>query len=144
MQVGAAPEAPEKPPVIDSTLPATLHPLAVLVGCLLMGGIFVQAGIDHFRRFDAVSAMLRSRNWPFPGPVLALASAFQIAAGLGLALGVQRPLAALGLAVFTVVASVTLVDFWRHTGPERESQRAIFLVNCGLTGGLLLAAGLGI
>lgn len=127
----------------DPTLSATVHPLAILVGCFLMGGIFVQAGIDHFRRFDAVKGMLRSRNWPFPGAMLALASAFQIAAGLGLAFGVQRPLAALGLAVFTVVASVTLVDFWRHTGAERESLRAIFLVNCGLTGGLVLAAGLG-
>lgn len=62
MQVFAVPEAPEKPPAIDSTLPATPHALAVPVGCLLMRDLFGQAGIDHFRRSDAVSAMFRPRN----------------------------------------------------------------------------------
>ena len=63
-----------------------------------------------------------------------------VAWGLGLAFGLLRPWAALGLAGFTVMASLTLLDFWRATGPERAAKRGQFLVNAGLLGGLLLAA----
>lgn len=119
----------------------TLAPLAAALGYLLMGGIFVFAGVDHARRFGAVRAMLAGRGWPAPTAMLALGSAFELVAGLGLALGVARAAAAFGLAAFTVVASVTLLDFWRFQGPEREGMRSGIIVNVGLVGGLLLAGG---
>ena len=52
------------------------------LGYLLLGGLFVSAGFDHFRRFPAVEAMLAGRGWPAPRALLAAASAFQIVAGL--------------------------------------------------------------
>ncbi len=114
---------------------------AIGLGYLLLGGLFVFAGLDHFARFRAVAGMLVARGWPQPEALLALASAFQIAAGLGLALGVMRPWAALGLAAFTIAASLLLLDFWRFQGPERAGLRSAFTVNFGLVGGLLLAYG---
>lgn len=116
--------------------------LATGLGYLLLGAPFVWAGIDHFRRFAAVRAMLVARRWPAPGALLAAASAFEIVAGLGLALGVARPPAALLLAGFTMAASLLLLDFWRFEGPEREAMRAGFSVNVGLVGGLLIAFGM--
>ena len=115
-------------------------PILAAAGYLLMGGVFVFAAFDHIRQFAAVRGLLAGRGWPFPGPVLAAASLFQLVAGLGLAFGLLRPWAALGLAGFTVMASLTLLDFWRATGPERAAKRGQFLVNAGLLGGLLLAA----
>lgn len=114
--------------------------LAIVLGHLLLGGLFVFAGFDHFLRFEAVSGMLAQRGWTRPGPMLAVASVFQVV-GLGLALGVLRPWAALGLAAFTIAASLTLLDFWRFRGPQREGMRSGFLVNVGLLGGLILAFG---
>lgn len=115
--------------------------LAIVLGHLLLGGLFVFAGFDHFLRFEAVSGMLAQRGWTRPGPMLAAASVFQVVAGLGLALGVLRPWAALGLAAFTIAASLTLLDFWRFQGQQREGMRSGFLVNVGLLGGLILAFG---
>jgi len=115
-------------------------PILAAAGYLLMGGIFVFAAVDHVRQFAAVRGLLAGRGWPFPGPVLAAASLFQLVAGLCLAFGILRPWAALGLAGFTVMASLTLLDFWRATGPDRVGKRGQFLVNTGLLGGLLLAA----
>lgn len=115
--------------------------LAIVLGHLLLGGLFVFAGFDHFLRFEAVSGMLAQRGWTRPRPMLAVASVFQVVAGLGLALGVLRPWAALGLAAFTVAASLTLLDFWRFQGQQREGMRSGFLVNVGLLGGLILAFG---
>lgn len=124
-----------------ATMPASADPLAMTLGYLLMGAIFVFAGFDHLRRFQTVKALLVQRGWPSPGPILVLASVFQIVAGLGLALDVLRPWAALGLAAFTVAASVTLLDFWGAQGPARDGMRSGFVVNVGLLGGLLLAFG---
>jgi putative oxidoreductase len=115
--------------------------LAIVLGHLLLGGLFVFAGFDHFLRFEVVSGMLAQRGWTRPRPMLAVASVFQVVAGLGLALGVLRPWAALGLAAFTIAASLTLLDFWRFRGPQREGMRSGFLVNVGLLGGLILAFG---
>lgn len=74
-----------------------------------------------------------------PGGLLAAASIFEFAAGLCLALGVARAWAALGLAAFTVAATLQFLDFWRFRGPEREGMRSGFLVNVGLVGDLPLA-----
>jgi putative oxidoreductase len=111
------------------------------LGYLLLGGVFVFAGIDHFLRFEAVRRMLADRSWPRPGAVLAVASVFQIVAGLCLALGLLRPWAALGLAAFTVAATLLLLDFWKFQGPPRDGMRSGFTVNVALVGGLLLAFG---
>lgn len=116
--------------------PATV---AASIGYLLMGGVFVFAGVDHARRFVQVRGMLARRGWPAPGALLVAGSLLEFAAGLGLAFGIARAVSALALAAFTVVASFLLLDFWRFTGPEREGMRSGFLVNIGLVGGLILA-----
>jgi putative oxidoreductase len=115
--------------------------VAAGLGFLLLGGLFVWAGIDHFRRFAAIRSMLVGRGWPQAGALLTAASIYQIAAGLGLVLDVLRPLAALGLAGFTVAASLLLLNFWHFEGEEREALRSGFGVNVGLLGGLLVAFG---
>ena len=125
--------------MIPELAPPGAGPLFMALGYLLMGGLFAFSGIDHTFRFATVRSMLAGRGWPMPGALLAAASVFEFAAGLGLALGVARAWAALGLAAFTVAASLMLLDFWRFEGPEREGMRSGFLVNVGLVGGLLLA-----
>lgn len=115
----------------------------VTLGCLLVGGLFVFAGADHFRRFALVRGMLAARGWTRPGLWLALGSAFEAVAGLCVMFGVLRAPAAFGLGVFVVVASVRLLDFWRFQGPEREGMRAGFMTNWAVLGGLLLAAAAG-
>ena len=117
---------------------------ATWLGYLLLGGVFVWAGIDHFLRFAVVRKMLEDRNWPSPGPALTVASLFQIVAGLCLIAGVLRPWAALALAAFTVAATLLLLDFWNFEGPPREGMRSGFTVNVALVGGLLLAFGQGV
>lgn len=115
--------------------------LAILLGYLLLGGVFVFAGVDHFRRFEKVSAMLADRGWPRARAILAATSVLQILGGLGLALDVLRPACALGLAAFTAAVSFALLDFWRFEGEQREGMRSTFVVNTAVFGGLLLAFG---
>jgi len=71
--------------------------------------------------------------------LLAIASTLEIVAGLCLGAGIARPYAAAFLIVFTAVASVLMLNFWRHSGLERASLRSAFLVNIAVIGGLILA-----
>ena len=110
------------------------------LGCLLLGGVFVWAGMDHFLRFKSVAGQLAERGFPAPAPLLAAGSVVEVVAGLCLALGIARPIAAVALVAFTIAASVLALNFWRYTGPERDGLRSAFIINIAVVGGLLVAA----
>ncbi|WP_274425026.1 DoxX family membrane protein [Chelativorans sp. YIM 93263] len=107
------------------------------VGLIMLGGVFVCAGIEHFLRFRQIAAQL---PFPYPRLMLAAGSALEIVAGLCLAVGVGRPYAALALIAFTIAASLMMLNFWSYSGPERQSIRSAFTINIAVVGGLLLAA----
>ena len=109
------------------------------IGCILLGGVFVWAGIDHFLRFKEVVQQLGERGFPAPAPLLAAGSAVEAIAGLCLALGIERPFAAAALIAFTIAASVLALNFWRYSGPEREGMRSAFIINIAVIGGLIVA-----
>lgn len=114
--------------------------LAVLVGRILLGGVFVVAGLRHLMIVPMLTIAVAARGVPFPRTVLLAGTGFQIVAGLALVLGFCVTWAALGLILFTVVASVLLVNFWDKEGEERIALTNAFQTNIGLIGGLMLAA----
>ena len=109
------------------------------IGALLIGGVFVFAGIEHFLKFSAMRDYLASRKFPAPVFMLAAGSALEIVAGLMLALGLAAPLAAGALVVFTLATNVMLLRFWGCEEPERKVLRNAFLINVAVVGGLLVA-----
>ncbi|UCI06594.1 DoxX family protein [Mesorhizobium sp. B1-1-8] len=108
-------------------------------GALLIGGVFVFAGIEHFVRFKAMCDYLASRKFPAPRLVLAAGSAIEIIAGAMLALGIAMAFAAGALVVFTLATNLMLLRFWASEEPERQVLRNAFLINFAVVGGLLLA-----
>jgi putative oxidoreductase len=114
--------------------------LVVLVGRILLGGVFVVAGLRHLMIVPMLTIAVAARAVPFPRTVLLAGTGFQIVAGLALVLGFCVTWAALGLILFTVVASVLLVNFWDKEGEERIALTNAFQTNIGLIGGLMLAA----
>jgi putative oxidoreductase len=106
-----------------------------------LGGLFVAGGIKHFFIMPAVIEMMKTRGVPFPRLVLITGSAFQLVCGLLFVLGISVPLAAAGLIIFTIAASIMLLNFWDlEPGPAREGIMNAFLTNIALIGGLLIAA----
>ena len=108
--------------------------LIVLAGRILLGGVFVVAGLRHLMIVPV----------PFPRAVMLAGTGFQIVAGLSLMHGFFIAWAALGLILFTIVASVLLVNFWDKQGEERIALSNVFQTNIGLIGGLMLAAAQGL
>ena len=117
--------------------------LIVLAGRILLGGMFVVAGLRHLMIVPVLSVAVATRGVPFPRAILLAGTAFQIGAGLALVLGFFTSWAALGLILFTIVASVLLVNFWDKEGEERIALTNAFQTNIGLIGGLMISAAQG-
>ncbi|MPZ30538.1 MAG: DoxX family membrane protein [Rhodospirillales bacterium] len=116
--------------------------LVVVAGRILLGGMFVVAGLRHLLIVPVLTVAVAARGVPFPCATLLAGTGFQIVAGLALVLGFFVTWASLGLILFTVVASVLLVNFWDKEGEDRIAFANAFQTNIGLVGGLLLAAAL--
>ena len=69
--------------------------------------------------------------------VLITGSVYEVAFGVLLALSVTVSLAALALVVFTILATVMMVNFWDKPEPERGALFGIFMSNLAIVGGLL-------
>lgn len=112
-----------------------------ILGRLLLGGLYVAGGIKHFFTMPAVIEVMKARDVPMPKLVLISGSVFQLVCGLLFVLGISVPLAATGLIIFTIAASIMLLNFWNmEPGPAREGMMNGFLCNIALIGGLLIAA----
>ena len=110
-----------------------------VLGALLIGGVFVFAGVEHFVKFGAMRDYLAAQKFPAPALMLAAGSAVEVVGGLLLAIGLARPFAAGALVLFTLATNVMLLRFWASAEPERQVLRNAFLINIAVIGGLLLA-----
>jgi len=114
--------------------------LLLIVGRVLLGGMFVVGGLRHFFIYPEIIAAMRARGVPAPAMALMAGTALQIAGGTCLALGVLVTPAAFGLIAFTVAASIMMLNFWDMEGTARENARNNFQSNVAIVGGLLIAA----
>ena len=118
--------------------------LIILAGRILIGGMFVVAGLRHLLIVPALTTLVGARGVPFPGAVLLAGTGLQIVAGLALMLGFFATLASLALILFTIVASGLLLNFWDKQGEERIGLTNAFQSNFAIIGGLLLTAAQGL
>ncbi len=107
---------------------------------VLMGSLFVIGGLHHLPIFGALSRQLAQRGVPLPRLALGLSTAWQIVLGVLLMAGLWVTWAALGLIVFTAIASWLLLNFWSMEGHARDGVMNEFLTNVAVIGGLLYAA----
>lgn len=103
-----------------------------LVGRVLIGGMFLMAGVQ--KAFDLVgtAGYIESVGLPLPTVLAVLAAIVEVVAGLGLVLGYKARHSALILAVFTLLASVFF-----HMNFSQQVQIAMFTKNFAIIGGLL-------
>jgi putative oxidoreductase len=114
---------------------------ALITGRVLLGGVFVRGGLTHFPALAPMSEAMRARGVPLARTTLIVGTLWQIVFGVLLMIGVFPALAALALALFLVLATIMMLNFWDHPpGPEREALVRGFASNVAILGGLLIAA----
>jgi putative oxidoreductase len=111
-----------------------------VVGRIGLGSLFVLGAVHHYQEFGPIAQQMADRRVPLPRATLVVGSVFQAVCGLLLMAGAYATYAALGLVVFTIAASVMLLDFWNKSGPQRQSAIMTWQSNIAIVGGLLVAA----
>src|SRR6188508_2711814 len=96
-----------------------LSEILFLIGRTMLGGLYVFAGVRHFTVLDKGTAAVAARGIPFPLLVFAGGSIFEAICGALLLLGMWPVEMSLALFVFTLAASLMLLDFWNKEDFER-------------------------
>ncbi len=91
-------------------------------------GIWYQKAVDEYRQFGV------------PELFVIMTIALHLVASLALILGFYVAEASLALAVFTVIATATVHNFWARTGIERLIHGRIAVAQLALVGGPILLA----
>lgn len=107
-----------------------------LTARILLGHIFLLAGINKISAYDGTAAYMEAMG--VPGMLLPAVIFLEIAGGLMVILGYKTKIASVALAVFTVVAAVIF-----HSALSDQMQMILFMKNLAIAGGLLLLVSYG-
>lgn len=108
-----------------------------LAARLLMVVLFLPAGIGKLTGFAGTVGYITSVGLPLPTVAAAAATVVEIVGSLALLAGFGTRIAALVLAVFTLVASVFFHAYWGVPADQAMVQQLLFFKNVGVVGGLL-------
>ena len=111
-----------------------------LAGSLLLVALFLPAGIGKLTGFAGTVGYITSVGLPLPTVAAATALVVEIVGSLALLAGFGARIAALVLAVFTLVASFFFHAYWGVPADQAMVQQLLFFKNIGVVGGLLALA----
>jgi len=115
------------------------NPLA-LVGRLLLALLFLPAGISKIAGFAGTAGYIASKGLPLPALGVMIAILVEVGGSLALIAGFRIRIAALALAIFTLVATFVFHNFWGVPADQAMVQQLMFYKNIAVVGGLLLLA----
>ena len=112
---------------------------------MLVSSVFVLSAIDKFRLVPQEVAAIRALHLPAPASLERLTGVCEVIGCLMLVLGIWTRLAAILLAVFTLIVTVLFLRFWSFQGSDEAklAQRNTFFSNLAMLGALIYIAALG-
>ncbi len=116
---------------------------ALALGRLALAAIFLVSGYGKLVGLSGTAAYIGSKGLPAPMALAVLAGVGELVLGAAVAVGFKGRLAALGLVVFTAVATYLFHGFWTMQGAERAMQQIHALKNLAIIGGLLVLSAAG-
>jgi putative oxidoreductase len=110
----------------------------VLIARILLALMFILAGLSKFAGLEGTAGYIASKGLPLPGVLAFLTALLEVVGGLAIAVGFHARIAALALALFTLLASVLFHNFWAMPAEQQMVQQLMFMKNLSVAGGLLL------
>jgi len=108
-----------------------------LLARVLFGGVLAFTGLNHFLDAENMIGYAQAKGIPAASLGVPASGGLLIAGGLGIVIGVYPTVAAGALAVFLLVATPTMHDFWNAPEDQRQGEFNNFLKNVALFGGAL-------
>lgn len=103
-----------------------------LVARVLFGGILAFMGLNHFLDLETTAGYAEMKGVPAPTFSVALSGGLLLVGGLSIVLGVFPALAAGALAVFLLVTTPVMHDFWAAPEDQQQAEMTSFMKNVGL------------
>lgn len=118
--------------------------LLFLVGRLVYGALLGFMGLNHFMDLETMSGYADSKGVPAPRAGVIVSGLLLILGGLAVVLGVYPLVGAALLALFFLVVTPMMHNFWTLEDPEqRQAELTNFLKNAALLGAALVLVDLG-
>jgi putative oxidoreductase len=114
-----------------------------LIGRLLLALLFLPAGISKIGGFAGTVGYISSKGLPMPEVGAVVAILVEVVGGLALIAGFGTRIAAVVLAVFTLVATFIFHNYWGVPAEQAFVQQLMFFKNIAVVGGLLILAASG-
>lgn len=111
-----------------------------LAGRVLLAALFLPAGISKLTGFEGTVGYIASVGLPLPVVGAVLALLVEIVGSMALIAGFGTRIAALVLALFTLVASFFFHAFWAVPADQAFMVQLLFFKNVAVVGGLLALA----
>ena len=115
----------------------------LLVGRLSLSMVYLVSGIHKGIYFKKAVIEFQSARVLFPQLAVILIVVLHIIAALCIIIGVLVQVSALVLALFTLIATWRVHDFWNLQGSDRLLQSRFAFAHLAVIGGLLLLAATG-
>ena len=127
-------------PLIDRVA-AEWRDTMLLLGRIMIGGIFVQSGFNKLMGLDAFAAGLARQGIPAAAASMLapIGATTEFVGGLAIVFGLMTRYAAVLMILFVIVATLISHRFWVLQGTERRTQSVQFAKNAAIIGGFLFA-----
>ncbi len=124
-------------------MPDALQKPLTLIGRILLAALFLPAGLSKIGGFAGTVGYIGSKGLPMAEVAAVIAILVEVGGGLALIAGLGTRLAALALAVFTLVATFVFHNYWVLPAETQMVQQLMFFKNIAVVGGLLTLAAWG-
>jgi putative oxidoreductase len=115
----------------------------LLIGRIMIAVMFIFSGFAKFMDLAGTAGMIASKGLPVPMVMAGLAAAAEVLGGLMIVFGWQTRIAALGLIVYTALATFFFHDFWNMADQARQDNMIHAMKNLSVAGGFLMLAAVG-
>ena len=119
------------------------NPTFPLLARILIGALFVTAGIRKVMFLAGTAGYLAKLGFPAAEAMAWLAVVIEIGGGLLLIVGWQTRMVAWVLGLFVIIATGAAHRFWEFDAAQYNNQLNHFLKNAAILGGLLMIASYG-
>lgn len=115
----------------------------LLVGRVALVALYLASAFVKFGSLSDTAAVLANKGFPFPMAMIVFAATAELVGAACVALGFRTRAAAIGLIVYSIIATFTFHSFWLLEGAARYGQFIHFMKNIGLVGAFVMVASVG-
>ena len=117
----------------------TYDGVALLIGRVIVGGVFLWAAADNLLELDAKSGYAASKGVVAPTALVTLASLILLAGAISILVGFRPPLGVLAVVVFLVPVTIMMHNFWALTGLNQILELHNFQGNVIMLGSAIMS-----